>query len=143
MDTQIIMEIINYYLPEMKDYICLPKGVWNKIKIDFSKKYNPANPTVKLDKNGKVEWEYRDDYIFSALVHVQETNDNGFVVGRIENSVHEKGGDSKPGIGLDNVRKRLDLIYGSNYELHIDKTSSSYCVTLKIPTLNGDEVHSN
>ena len=34
----------------MKDYICLPKGVWNKIKIDFSKKYNPANPTVKLDK---------------------------------------------------------------------------------------------
>ena len=45
-----MMEIINYYLPEMKDYICLPKGVWNKIKIDFSKKYNPANPTVKLDK---------------------------------------------------------------------------------------------
>lgn len=40
----------------------------------------PAQYAVKLDKNGKVEWEYRDDYIFSALVHVQETNDNGFVV---------------------------------------------------------------
>ena len=45
-----MMEIINYYLPDMKDYICLPKGIWNKIKVDFSKKYNPTNPTVKLDK---------------------------------------------------------------------------------------------
>ena len=45
-----MMEIINYYIPEIKDYICLPKGIWNKIKVDFSKKYNPANPTVKLEK---------------------------------------------------------------------------------------------
>ena len=28
----------------------MPKGIWNKIKVDFSKKYNPDNPTVKLDK---------------------------------------------------------------------------------------------
>ena len=82
-------------------------------------------------------------YNSNSYINIDVEYDNGFVVGRIENSVHEKGGDSKPGIGLDNVRKRLDLIYGSNYELHIDKTSSSYCVTLKIPTLNGDEVHSN
>ena len=45
-----IMEIINNYIPEIKDYICLPKGVWNKIKVDFSSKYNPSNPTVKLEK---------------------------------------------------------------------------------------------
>ena len=45
-----MMEIINYYIPEIKDYICLPKGIWNKIKVDFSKKYNPANPIVKLEK---------------------------------------------------------------------------------------------
>ena len=35
---------------DLKDYICLPKGVWNKIKVDFSSKYNPSNPAVKLDK---------------------------------------------------------------------------------------------
>ena len=40
----------------------------------------PAQYAVKLDKSGKVEWEYRDDYFFSALLRVQETNDNGFVV---------------------------------------------------------------
>ena len=45
-----MMEIINNYIPSIKDYICLPKSVWNKIKVDFSKKYNPTNPIVKLDK---------------------------------------------------------------------------------------------
>lgn len=44
-----IMEIINNYNSNIKDYICLPKNVWNKIKVDFSKKYNPANPKVELD----------------------------------------------------------------------------------------------
>lgn len=45
-----LMEILNQYLPDFKDYICLPKGIWNKIKSDFSSKYNPSNPTVKLEK---------------------------------------------------------------------------------------------
>ena len=45
-----LMEILNQYLPELKDYICLPKGIWNKVKADFSSKYNPSNPIVKLDK---------------------------------------------------------------------------------------------
>lgn len=45
-----LMEILNQYLPDLKDYICLPKGIWNKIKSDFSSKYNPSNPTVKLEK---------------------------------------------------------------------------------------------
>lgn len=45
-----LMEILNQYLPNLKDYICLPKGIWNKIKSDFSSKYNPSNPTVKLEK---------------------------------------------------------------------------------------------
>ena len=45
-----LMEILNQYLPELKDYICLPKGIWNKVKTDFSSKYNPSNPIVKLEK---------------------------------------------------------------------------------------------
>ena len=45
-----LMEILNQYLPDLKDYICLPKGIWNKIRADFSSKYNPNNPVVKLDK---------------------------------------------------------------------------------------------
>ena len=59
------------------------------------------------------------------------------------NSVNEKSRKSNPGIGLENVRKRLDLIYGERYDLKVEDSTESYCVTLKIPVLNGDEVHSN
>ena len=37
------------------------------------------------------------------------------------------------GIGLENVRKRLDLIYKENYTLDIQSSNNLYIVTLKIP----------
>lgn len=55
------------------------------------------------------------------------------VVYTIANSRHPKKGNHKPGIGLKNVRKRLELIYGSNYSLQISEPDDSYIVTLKIP----------
>lgn len=40
------------------------------------------------------------------------------------------------GIGIDNVRKRLSLVYGEDYSLDIKRDKSEFCVTLKIPVLN-------
>ena len=37
------------------------------------------------------------------------------------------------GVGLKNVRQRLDLIYGSNYSLNIEETDATYEVILDIP----------
>jgi hypothetical protein len=37
------------------------------------------------------------------------------------------------GIGIENSRKRLDLIFGSNYELKIDDSIEAYSVKLSIP----------
>ena len=82
-------------------------------------------------------------YNASSYINIDIKCENGFVVGRFENSVNEQSRKTSPGIGLENVRKRLDLIYGSTYELHIDDMGNNYCVTLKIPILNGNEVHSN
>ncbi len=44
------------------------------------------------------------------------------------------------GIGIDNIRKRLSLLYGSNYSLDIVRKESSFSVTLKIP-LKNDKVY--
>ncbi len=41
--------------------------------------------------------------------------------------------DPESGIGLSNVIKRLDLIYGNRYSLSIDKSEKNYCVKLTIP----------
>jgi sensor histidine kinase YesM len=82
-------------------------------------------------------------YKSASYINIDIKCEEGFVIGRFENSVNEKSRSAKVGIGLENVRKRLDLIYGSDYELRIDDMGNNYCVTLKIPTLNSDEMHSN
>lgn len=52
----------------------------------------------------------------------------------IRNSRHYNVSGRKGGIGLDNVRKRLDMIYGSDYSLTIDKSKpEEYFVELIIP----------
>ncbi len=45
----------------------------------------------------------------------------------------EIGTVEKNGIGLSNVRKRLELIYGGNYSLDIDEGPDQFKVELKIP----------
>ena len=92
-----------------------------------------------------VENAFKHGVSYNALsyINIDIKCEDGYVVGRFENSVGEKRGDSKPGIGLENVCKRLDLIYGKAYELQIDDNGKSYCVMLKIPMLNGNEVYRN
>lgn len=49
-----------------------------------------------------------------------------------ENSC-KKSEPKATGIGLDNIRNRLDLIYGSAYSLNLSQDEDEYLVNLKIP----------
>ena len=49
------------------------------------------------------------------------------------NSKAEKPNEEKGGVGLANVRKRLDLLFGSNYMLEIRDEAERYSVELNIP----------
>lgn len=53
---------------------------------------------------------------------------------KVHNSLHRKMGDDPekngPGIGLDNVRKRLDLLYPNRHTLDIQATETDYFVSL-------------
>jgi sensor histidine kinase YesM len=80
-------------------------------------------------------------YNSESYINIAIEYGNNSVVARFENSVGAARSKGKPGIGLENVRKRLDLIYGADYDLAIEKMENRYCVTLKIPTLNGNEMH--
>ena len=50
-----------------------------------------------------------------------------------QNSKAEKPNQEKGGMGLVNVRKRLDLLYDKNYTLNIDDAPNVYSVKLVIP----------
>lgn len=51
----------------------------------------------------------------------------------IENSNHQKKGEAASGIGLENTKKRLDLIYKNKYNFVINETEKIYSVNLSVP----------
>ncbi|MBQ5753008.1 MAG: histidine kinase [Alistipes sp.] len=82
-------------------------------------------------------------YKAQSYIHITISLTPEHIVARFENSAFERRNQARTtGIGLDNVRKRLDLLYGNRYQLVIDdKSKDKYCVTLTLP--NDDKVHSN
>ena len=51
----------------------------------------------------------------------------------VENSNHPKKTEAASGIGIENTRKRLDLLYKEEYDLAISDTGEKYAVNLNIP----------
>lgn len=58
------------------------------------------------------------------------------------NNVEDKKNSVHAGIGIDNARKRLSLLYGDDFSLEINKSKDSFSVLLKIPVRN-DKVYIN
>jgi two-component system, LytTR family, sensor kinase len=52
---------------------------------------------------------------------------------RIENPVSAVDPSASGGIGLKNVRRRLQLLYGDRYQLQINETANQYISVLKLP----------
>lgn len=80
-------------------------------------------------------------YRSRSFVRIALTVEDGSVLFRCTNSRHadDKHGT---GIGLDNVRRRLHLIYGENSQLSIEQPEGQFDVSLKIPASH-DQMHCN
>lgn len=76
---------------------------------------------------------------FIAIALAIEKNKVRLVV---ENSLFRQRVAEKGGIGLQNVRKRLELLYNGNHELEITEAENQFIVDLKI-TLKNDQVYSS
>jgi LytS/YehU family sensor histidine kinase len=68
-----------------------------------------------------------------ARIHIFLDADEEQISFTIENNYDPSQMKSTHGIGLANARKRLDLLYGKNYQLTIRDESSTYTVNLKLP----------
>lgn len=72
-----------------------------------------------------------------SFIHIDIVCTEEHVTGTIVNSRHSESRNKAAGIGLENVRKRLELIYGPrNYTLRIDEQPETYTVQLVIPILH-------
>ncbi len=78
-------------------------------------------------KYSKIE-EIEDAYV---TINMEYKNDNLYF--SIENSIPELGKSmSGSGLGIKNVKHRLDIIYNDNYKLEISNTEQNYKVALSL-----------
>ena len=72
-------------------------------------------------------------YQRESFISVKAAVDPHRLLFSCQNSKAEKPNQEKGGVGLANVRKRLDLLYDQGYTLHIDDKADVYTVDLIIP----------
>ena len=72
-------------------------------------------------------------YSEESFIRVKVESQDGRIVFHCANSSHPAAGDGRHGIGLENIRKRLTLLYGKSYTLSIDEDGGRYEVLLSIP----------
>lgn len=62
----------------------------------------------------------------NILIEIKDRN----CIYKVENSISNKNKGGKPGIGLQNVKRRLELSYPKQYNLNIDEGAEKYSVEL-------------
>ncbi len=72
-------------------------------------------------------------YQHDSFVHIKAVIENNKLHFECSNSKAEKPNEEKGGVGLTNVKQRLNLIYGENYTLNIQDDPDRYNVELEIP----------
>ena len=83
-----------------------------------------------------VENAFKHGSIINGIMRVEMKLNikNEHIIFSIKNtSIHEAELENKKGLGLDNIRKRLELNYEENYELSTIQKDDCYEVYLKIP----------
>ena len=75
-------------------------------------------------------------YKKESFIDISLVTDDTHIYFSCRNSKAEQGNQEQGGVGLANVRQRLDIIYGDRYTYDIHDTPDSYQVTLTLPLNN-------
>ena len=68
-----------------------------------------------------------------SFIRISLQENDGKLIFKCTNSRHQARSDEGRGIGQENVRRRLNLLYGSNYTLHYDVQPDVYDALLILP----------
>ena len=135
-DTVLLSEEITY----LENYIELHKMRYHKaIDIQFNIESNdtdyeimPLLFIILLENAFKHGVENLREH---AYVHINLVANNNQVTFEIENNFDETQDDPNTGIGIKNLKRRLELVYPKNHRLTLSKTDSIYNATLTITSL--------
>lgn len=131
------VEFLNSYIDLMR------LRYTDSLKIDCSFPDNVAGyemPSLLFVSFVENAFKHGVSYNGNSFVNVNLSVDDNYISFYCANSCNalnnSESRSTHSGIGIDNVKKRLSLIYGDGYNLEIIKDSKEFCVMLKIPVLN-------
>lgn len=80
-------------------------------------------------------FKYGVSYQHESFIDILMNTDENDLYFRIRNSVHPNEGkeDESGGIGLVNLQKRLDLIYGKNHSISTSQNNDIFEINIRIP----------
>jgi sensor histidine kinase YesM len=71
----------------------------------------------------------------NAYIHINITTNDGSILFEIENNFEKLETAQDSGIGLDNLKQRLQLLYPKKHQLSIESSDSVYKLSLKLETV--------
>lgn len=110
-----------------------------KVKVSFaieSENNNLSIPPLLFTSLIENAFKYGVSYKQDSFIHIELSTKDQLLRFLIQNSkidTKSSGENEASGIGLENTRKRLDLLYASNYEMNIYETVTTFSVELKLP----------
>ena len=127
----------------LRHYVSLMKLRYaDTVRIDLSLPEQDEGaeiPPLVLASFVENAFKHGISYEKPSFVRVMVAVEDGKIVFRCANSRQDSGQAARHGVGLANVRGRLDLLYGDRYTLHIDRDGDVYEVLLLLPAAVNQE----
>lgn len=121
---------LQHYIYLMK--LRYPENV--RISYDFpDKQVNAHIPPLLMSTIVENAFKHGVSYDVQSFISVSISVNEGKVIFKCSNSLTSETSKDAGGVGLENISKRLSLLYEDRYLLHIDKKDGRYDVLIVLP----------
>ena len=147
-----LAEIMRYFVDEspknkvditteitfLDNYIALEKiRIKHPINLDFRKEFDAdiqIQPMLLMTFVENIFKHGIDKLNKENNIEISLVQENGYLLFRTKNPIHDNEYNiEEGGFGIENLRKRLNLLYPSNFELSIDHDRQFFTAFLKVP----------
>jgi len=122
----------------IENYIALEKiRIRHKTDVNFVKEYNAESRIPPMLLMTFVENIFKHGIDKSSKenkIDISLIQQEGYLLFQTCNRIHEKASkDETHGFGIENLRKRLAMLYGQKFELNIENNGKTFTAFLKVP----------
>ncbi len=137
-DSEVEQIPIKKEIDFVKNYVDLMKLRFSdkvKIKLILPEQMSDKSiPPLLFTSYIENAFKHGISYQHASFINILFSITSNTLTFEVRNSNNDiKTEDNDSGIGIENSRKRLDLIYGAKYLLKIDDKKDEHCVSLTIP----------